>query len=322
MKLLNVLILSCGTRNKLVGYFKKKENGFGRVIVTDCNLLAPALYIADKYYIVPKYKEEGYFEALIDIIKKEEIDLVIPLQEEELIIISKQKQKIEQAVNNKALIACSSYETVSLCKDKFEFYRALSSNGVSNVQTFSKDRFEECIKTFGTVILKPRFGAGSVNTTITSDEHFGKELIANSDDELIIQPFVKGIEYGVDVYRDFISHEIVSIFIKKKIRMRAGETEKSVSVVNESINDLVCRAVETVGALGQLDIDIIEQNGEYYILEMNPRFGGGYPHAYECGVNFPKMLANNCNGIKNEKALDDYEKDVYCLKYSDVVVTK
>lgn len=319
MKLINVLILSCGSRNKLVEYFMDRKNGFGRVITTDCNDFAPALYKSDKYYIVPKYHESGYFEAIVQICKAENISLVIPLQEEELLIIAKNKERLEGAVEKKILIAVSSFHTVALCKDKLELYNFLYNNGIPCVNTNSAVEFEKIFRASQSVVIKPRKGAGSVNTNIVSSRELGNALISNTKEELIVQPFIKGIEYGVDAYRDFISRDIISIFIKQKIRMRSGETEKSISVINEQIDKLVRDAIIAIDAVGQLDIDVIQDGKDYYILEINPRFGGGYPHAYECGINFPKFLYNNAVNLVNEPLNIQYKEGVKCMKYSDVI---
>src|SRR5690625_4589301 len=116
-----------------------------------------------------------------------------------------------------------------------------------------------------------------------------------------------GTEYGVDVYVDMISNEPVSIFIKEKIAMRAGETDKSVSVKDEQLFELIKRFVKKIAFKGIIDIDVFKVNGQYYISEVNPRFGGGYPHAYECGENVPQMIIYNRNENKNS---GDMKRDV------------
>lgn len=73
---------------------------------------------------------------------------------------------------------------------------------------------------------------------------------------------------------------------------------------------------------GMIDIDVFKVEDTYYISEVNPRFGGGYPHAYEAGVNFPKMLINNLEGITNKCSFSSYKERVYMMKYSDVLVSK
>jgi carbamoyl-phosphate synthase large subunit len=69
-------------------------------------------------------------------------------------------------------------------------------------------------------------------------------------------------------------------------------------------------------------MDIFESNGEYYIVDVNPRFGGGYPHAYECGVNFPRLMLNNISGQANEDRIGDYEEDIIMMKYNEVKIIK
>ena len=141
-------------------------------------------------------------------------------------------------------------------------------------------------------------------------------------DNLMIQEYMDGTEYGVDVYVDIISKKIISIFIKKKLLMRAGETDKAVSVKNNKLFKLIDNFVKQAGFVGQIDIDVFEKNGNFYISEVNPRFGGGYPHAYECGCNFPKYMIQNMMGICNESDIGNYDENIYMMKYLDVLIEK
>lgn len=133
---------------------------------------------------------------------------------------------------------------------------------------------------------------------------------------------MRGQEIGADVYIDIVSNEPVAIFTKKKIKMRAGETDKSVSFKDEKLFELICEFTRKAKFKGIIDIDIFESNGEYYISEVNPRFGGGYPHAYECGVNVPKMILNNLNNIVNEPNIGNYEENIYMMKYNEIKIIK
>lgn len=102
--------------------------------------------------------------------------------------------------------------------------------------------------------------------------------------------------------------------------MRAGETDKSVSFKDEKLFALIEKFVEEAGYKGQIDIDIFDINGEYYISEVNPRFGGGYPHAYECGADHISLIVNNLAGNANVKQIGDYKEGVYMMKYSELVI--
>lgn len=319
---MNILILSAGTRNKVVQYFKKELVGKGKVIATDCSNLAPAIYEADGYYIVPKITDENYINIILDICKKENIDTLISLIDPELSLISKNIELFREIGVNPII---SDYDKVEMCFDKYEMYKFLINNNFKTPKSYiDKEKFLEDLEkgeiTFP-VFVKPVRGSASININkINNKEEL--DVIWKQADNLIIQEFMNGQEYGSDVYIDMLSNEPVAIFTKKKIKMRAGETDKSVSVKDETLFNLIKDFVKKAGFKGIIDIDIFEIDGEYYISEVNPRFGGGYPHAYECNVNVPKMIINNINGIENEKQIGNYEENIYMMKYSEIKIIK
>ncbi len=320
---MNILMLSVGTRNKIVQYFKKELKNKGKVIATDCSELAPAIYEADKYYIVPRIDDKEYLNIILDICKKEMIDTVISLIDPELSLIAKNIEKFKE-INVKPII--SEYDKVELCFDKYLMYKFLKANNIKTAKSYiDKDEFYKDLenkKISFPVFVKPVKGSASINISkVTTKEQI--ETLFNQYNNLMIQEFMDGQEYGADVYIDMISQKIVSIFIKKKIKMRAGETDKSVSIKNEEIFNLIKNLVNKAKFKGVIDIDVFEVNGEYYISEVNPRFGGGYPHAYECGVNIPKYILNNIdkNEINNEN-IGNYEENIYMMKYNEIKITK
>ena len=146
------------------------------------------------------------------------------------------------------------------------------------------------------------------------------ELLFAHNEGLMIQEFLNGQEIGADVYIDMVSGEIVSIFTKKKLKMRAGETDKAVSFKDDKLFDLIKKFVSKAGYRGQIDIDIFDIDGEYYISEVNPRFGGGYPHAYECGCDHMKLIENNLEGNSNKPAIGTYKSDIYMMKYNEICI--
>ena len=317
---MNILILSAGTRNKVVEYFKKEING--NVVVTDCNPLAPTLYIANKYYIVPRIDSPNYLDTILDICKKEKINGVFSLIDPELSLIAKHKQKF---IDLGVLPFVSDYEIVESCFDKYKMYTKCLELGIPtvksyiNLELFKKDLNNKIISF--PVFAKPYNGSCSMNIqSIYCLEDL--EYYMNKYNNLIIQEYMNETEYGVDVYVDVISREIISIFIKKKILMRAGETDKAVSVKNKKLLNMIKSFVSKMGFVGQIDIDVFEKEGEFYISEVNPRFGGGYPHAYECGCNFPKYMNNNMLGLVNQSDIENYEEDIYMMKYLDLMIKK
>ena len=171
------------------------------------------------------------------------------------------------------------------------------------------------------VFVKPARGSASIAISKVYDKETIEQLFEHNEG-LMIQEFLDGQEIGADVYIDLISKNVGSIFTKRKIKMRAGETDKAVSFKDEKLFELIKKFVGEAGYEGQIDIDIFDINGEYYISEVNPRFGGGYPHAYECGADHVSMIVNNLEGNVNQENVGNYQEDVYMMKYNEVMIMK
>ena len=316
---MNILILSAGTRNKIVQYFVKTLNGTGKVIATDMSNLAPAIYEADKHYIVPKMTAPEYLDVVLDICKKEEITGVLSLIDPELSLLAENREKFEAIGTT---VIGSSYALCEMSLDKFQMYRWLETHGYRCAKSYmDKEAFfadvDAGVITYP-VFVKPARGSASISISKVYDRETVELLFAH-EDGLMIQEFLDGQEIGADVYIDMVSHEVVSIFTKKKLKMRAGETDKAVSFKDEKLFALIERFVKDAGYNGQIDIDIFDVNDEYYISEVNPRFGGGYPHAFESGADHMKLIINNLDGKVNECSIGEYNDDIYMMKYNEVM---
>ncbi len=320
---MNILILSCGTRNKLIRYFKEPGNGIDRVIGTDCSAYAPALYETDAHYIVPRMTSPDYLDTIFDICKKEKIDALLPLQEDELFLISSHREKFEKAGMTPIV---SDKETIELCRDKYAFYQHMKQNGMPVLPSCQNpDEFQKCLEAGEMnfpVFMKPVRGCGSIGIQKVDNMELLTVLCKYSSENMLIQQYAEGEEYGIDLYVDLRSHEPVSVFIKKKLRMRAGETEKSVSVKEEALFALIQKTAASLPLAGPIDMDVFCIHGNYYLSEINPRFGGGYPHAHACGVNFPKLIAANLAGRENPNTVGNYEAGICMLKYTDLMTLK
>lgn len=322
---MNILILSVGTRNKIVQYFKKalvdeKGNSVGKVIAADMSELAPAVYEADKFYKVPRITEDGYIDIILDICNKEQVSGILSLIDPELSLLAKHQEEFRQIG---VTVIGSSYDLCEMSLNKMDMYRWLMKRGYKTAKSYvDKDAFFTDVDA-GTisypVFVKPICGSASIAISKVFDKDT-IEFLFSRNDNLMIQEFLDGQEIGADVYIDLISGEVVSIFTKKKLVMRAGETDKAVSFKDERLFDLIKDFVGKVGYRGQIDIDIFDIGGEYYISEVNPRFGGGYPHAYECGCNHMELIVNNINGKANRSKVGDYLSDIYMMKYNEIVI--
>ena len=316
----NILLLNVGTRNVLVRNFKKTLRDRAKVIATDSYELAPAIYEANRHYITPKWTEKGYWERIKEIIEKENIGLIVSLIDSELTQLSMRSDEFSKYG---VLINTSNASIIDSCYDKYRLLCFVKEEGYPWIKTFidyeTISRAIENGEIDFPLFSKPRRGSGSVGLRKVYNRTQLKEIFEESQD-IIIQEYFCGQEIGVDLYVDLISGEPISVFAKKKLKMRAGETDKSVSYKNQKLFDTVISFAKKIGLRGANDIDVFEKNGDFYISEVNPRFGGGYIHAYAAGVDFPSFLINNMNGIKNTPCIGLYKEGIYMMKYFDICV--
>lgn len=322
MKQMNILILSAGTRNKVVQYFKNALGTRGKVIATDMSELAPAVYEADRFYKVPRITEEGYMDEIFDICKKEKITGVLSLIDPELSLLAQYESDFA-AIGVKVI--GSSYELCERALDKMAMYEWLKGRGYNCARSYTdKEAFYADVdagKINYPVFIKPVRGSASIAVSKVYDKE-SVEMLFQHNEHLMIQEFLDGQEIGADVYIDLLSGEVVSVFTKKKLVMRAGETDKAVSFRNEELFCFIEQFVKESGWSGEIDIDIFDIDGKFYISEVNPRFGGGYPHAFACGCDHMAMIVNNLAGRVNEKRIGRYEEGICMMKYSEICVRR
>ncbi len=318
---MNLLILSCGTRDKVVQYFKTAFAKQGRIVCTDCSPYAPALYEADAHYIVPRITAPEYLEVLYEICKKEAITGVLSLIDPELSLIAAHEAQF-RALG--VQIIGSDYELCERTLNKWELFGWMEAHGYPCAKTYcTMEAFRAALERGEVqfpVFVKPMKGSASIQIARADDMETAAFLFAHGE-QMIIQEYMTGQEIGADVYIDLISKKVVSIFTKKKLVMRAGETDKAVSFIDEKLFAFITKFAEESGFAGQIDMDLFEKDGVYYISEVNPRFGGGYPHAYACGADHMALIRNNLMGIENPVQIGGYAVDKVMMKYNEIMLT-
>lgn len=319
---MNFLFCSVGRRGELIKDFKLSLDAGSKIIVTDCDHTAPALYFGDRQYIVPKITDEHYVDTLLTICKKENISAVTTFIDPEIEVLAKNRKQFE-AIGVEVLAPYE--ETAAICFDKFEMYTYLTEKNIKTVKTYAD--FDSFGRDFENgrctlpVFVKPRTGSGSVGARkVHSYDEL--ETICSSESNLIIQEFMGGKDIDADVYVDTISHKAVSIFSKSKLETKLGGANKTISFKDEKLFNVIEEAMQHFAFNGPIDVDFFYKDGDYYLSEINPRFGGAYLHAYGCGIDFIKLIINNLNGIENEPEFGDYEDDVLMMMYDSVVIKK
>ena len=317
---MNFLMCSVGRRGELLKDFRKSMSADSRLIATDNSQYAPALYFADKAYIVPKITDETYIPTLLDICRVENIAAIATFIDPEIEILAKNRSVFEKK-GIKVLVPY--FETAKLCFDKYEMYKHLIAHNVPTIPTYGD--LEEFYAAYQKkqidfpVFVKPRTGSGSVGARKIGTLNELKEAM-EGDPSLIIQRCMTGTDLDADVYVDLKSNKVVSVFSKKKLSTTIGGANKTISFKDEQLVELIKKVADGLQLYGPNDMDFFYENGTYYLSEINPRFGGAYLHAYGAGVDFIKLILNNLKGIENEPQFGNYEDNIVMMMYDSVVV--
>ena len=226
----NILFCSVGRRARLLMDFRESMKGCGQLIATDLSPVAPALFFADKTYLVPRITEAGYFDRILEICRESSVKAITTLIDPEIEILARHR---EELLEMGILPLCPAEWTAHLCFDKYEMFRHLRSKGVRTVLTYNsiesfKDGLERGEVPFP-VFMKPISGSGSVGIgrCDTMDEVL--EKWNDGKFTYIIQELMTGGDCDADVYVDCISHKPVAIFSKRKIESRIGGASKTIS---------------------------------------------------------------------------------------------
>lgn len=322
---MNYLMCSVGRRGELMKDFRASMEEGSKIIATDNSPYAPALYFADKQYIVPRIDDPIYIDTILDICKKEKINAVTTFIDPEIMLLAENRERFTE-IGVEVLAPYT--ETAKLCFDKYEMFKYLRECGIRTAMTWGT--FEEVKAALDAgevslpVFVKPRTGSGSVGARKVMDPET-LHAAFEQDPSLIAQELMTGegcFDLDADVYVDTISHKPVAIFSKRKISTTIGGANKTISFKDQKLFDFAQEALSKFKFNGPIDTDFFYKNGEYYLSEVNPRFGGAYLHAYGAGVDFIKLIDRNLRGLENEVQIGDYEEGVVMMMYDSVVIKK
>ena len=301
----NILFTCAGRRTYLLKYFKEQLGNEGKVIGADMQLSAPALSVADVKEQVPAVYAHDYIDRVLDICRRNDVAAIICLNDLELPILAANSERFAA---EGILPVVSPTEIIDICFDKYRTARYVESLGLSTPATYinlaeAKEALAAGRLAFP-LVLKPRWGSGSIGIEFVNNleelsevyamllKKVKKSILATAstgEEYILIQQKIEGQEYGMDVMNDLAGRNR-GVSVKKKLAMRAGETDKAQTVNNAEIRAIGMKLGENLHHIGNLDVDVFEKDGKYYVLELNPRFGGGFPFSYEAGVNFPKAI--------------------------------
>ncbi len=290
---MKILFTSVGRRVELMQAFKNAAQNLKmnlQIYGADITDSAPALYFCDHTVIVPKIKDENYIPNLIKVCNEEKIDALIPTIDTELLLLSKHKNEFG---NTRVII--SNEDRVAVCRDKRYTADYFYSVGLNSPKP--ADNYKEYKDGFP-AFIKPKDGSSSIFAYKVENE---EELIyyTHHVPNYIIQPFIDGTEYTVDIFCDFEGNPI---YITPRIRLavRTGEVLKTEIRQDDSIINEIQKLVKDYKPCGQITVQLIKDrktNKNYYI-EINPRFGGGAPLSMKAGADSAEAMLRLLNGEK------------------------
>lgn len=314
----NVLVLSAGRRVELINCFKNARDKIGvrgNIVAADCSELAPAMYFADMNELVPRISEgEAYIESIIDICNRLDISLVVPTIDTELLLLAENREKIESETNAKVLI--SDYRVIDICRNKKNTQKFMEENGFLVPRMLTDEEMDNGELSFP-LFIKPLDGSSSINAfKVKNKEELDtyRKLI----DKPIVQEFMEGTEFTVDVFLDFDSN-VITCVPRVRLATRSGEIAKGLIVRDKEIVEDVLKLMKVLQPIGHITVQCMKTKRGIEYIEINPRFGGGAPMSIMAGAD---SCANLYRLLAGEKLTynEDYRDNLTFLRFDQSIM--
>lgn len=315
MPILNILFTSAGRRVELIRAFRRAYNSLGlsgRILAVDVDLLAPALSIADRSYLVPPLSSPEYIPSLVSICRNERIRMVFPLTDPDIPVLARHRDVIEQAGTEVVVVP---EESVAIAGDKWLTHEFLQRINVNAPRTWLPEDLDPDTAPYP-LFVKPRHGSAGKNSFKVESADQLRFFVGYIRDP-IIQEFLPGPEITSDVCCG-LKGNVLSVVSRKRIEVRSGEVAKGVTIFDESIMRTCIRIAEALQAKGQINIQCIMKNGTPHFTEINARYGGGSPLGISSGCDSPRWLLAEAAGLPVVvPKLGSYKVGLYITRFDD-----
>jgi carbamoyl-phosphate synthase large subunit len=316
----NILLSSAGHRVKRVEMFRATlaELGLsGKVVAADLTPLSAAMQSADAGEITPRCTSPEFVASLLDVCRRHRVKLVVPGIDPELPALAAAREAFAAAG---VTVLISAPETVAIAADKWRTHHWLVENGFPTVrQTTVADALAHPEAWPFPLFVKPALGSGSVGVaTVKNAENL---RLLTSDGDFVVQTLADGVEFTVDVLVNRAG-KCVTAIPRRRIEVRSGEVFKGVTHRRAELIELASRIAEALpGAYGPLNIQMFfdETSGAIQVIEINPRFAGGFPLAWEAGGKFPRWIIEEILGLPSTAVADAWQDGLVMLRHFDAV---
>lgn len=315
---ITILLSSAGRRVALLQALRDGAARCGltaRIVVADLSPLSSAGHMADSYQLVPALSDPGYLDALRRLVDREQVDVVVPTIDTELTLLAQNREALEQTG---ATVLVSSPETIALTADKRRSSAWFLANGLGAPRQYTSKELPDLPTEDWPLFFKPLNGSSSIGAQPVSS--IDQVLLATErHGPGVVETLVVGREYTLDCWVD-PSRRCAAVVPRHRLATRAGEIAKGVTVRDRAVEAEVTKLVEALpGARGPITVQaIVDDTGPKY-LEVNPRFGGGYPLSHAAGARFTAALAAEVTGNPVDPTWFEWEPDVAMLRYDDAV---
>jgi carbamoyl-phosphate synthase large subunit len=318
---MNILISSVGRRVSLVRFFRDellKVYPNGKIFAVDMQPeLSSACQVADVSFKAPHVSDPSYLEVLLEICKSNNISLIIPTIDTELLLLAKNEKVF---LKNGICPVVSSPGFIEQCRDKRKIHTFLKNHNIPVAKEYSKINF---VYPF---FIKPFDGSRSVDNYLIRKEEDLTDYHLNNENLMFLEYIDHDYfeEFSCDLYYNK-KHELKCVVPRKRIEVREGEVNKGLTEDNALVPFIKEHLSVINGAKGCLTAQFFKHRETNRIvgIEINPRFGGGFPLSYLAGANYPKWIIEEYMlGKEIGECFNCWESNLLMLRYDDEVLVR
>jgi carbamoyl-phosphate synthase large subunit len=290
---MNLLFSCIGQRGYIADFFRPHLTNQDRILGSGNSRWTPGFTRCDAAFLLPDITDKDYIPSVLKLCEKEGIDAILSFNDQDVVRLANAEDEFK---DRGVILLIPSAEVAEIAFDKYRTFEFLNANGIPTPRTALTP--EDTTGFHFPLYIKPRRGSGSLDTFVARNDREMRAFYEYRPD-MIIQEAVVGEPFNIELCSDFDGFP-VGISTWKKYRSRLGETEQAETFRDPTVIDFALSLGESLRAKGPMDIDVFRQGSSNIVLEINTRFGGGYPVSHLAGADFPKLLVDLVRFGKSE----------------------
>jgi carbamoyl-phosphate synthase large subunit len=305
-----VLFTCAGQRVDIVTAFRDAGT---TTVAADVDQLAPALYHADRFALVPRVDDPFYVEALRNLVELHEVRLIVPLTDLDHLVLAQARDHLSGAV-----VLVPGPETIERCADKYLAHRFFEEQGIGTPPTWLPTEVPETIRF--PVLVKARKGFGSRHIYRADNQTELDFFLRYTTADSMVQSVCHGEEFSIDVFCD-LEGRCLGAVPRTMIESKGGESIKGMTIRDPDLIEFGVRVSETLRIIGPANVQCFrEPDGELQVTDVNPRFGGGFPLPTAAGSRYPELALALANGEQPEQRLGEFREGVVMTRFFSQVI--